>query len=111
MGIDVSIAMVASDELTRFVTLDSEKYGKTSIMDVIEGDLYSQGLELNTADLDKSTAKSEIISEYNKISKTLDGGLLIKLPFDVKAKDADIKKTIEKASSLISSFKPIKNSN
>ncbi len=111
MGIDVSIAMVASDELTRFVTLDSEKYGKTSIMDVIEGDLYSQGLELNTAELDKCTAKTEIISEYNKISKTLDGGLLIKLPFDAKAKDADIKKTIEKASSLISSFKPIKNSN
>ena len=111
MGIDVSIAMVDSDELTRFVTLDSEKYGKNSIMDVLEGDLYSQGLELNAAELDKSTAKTEIISEYNKISKTLDGGLLIKLPFDAKAKDADIKKTIEKASSLISSFKPIKNTN
>ena len=111
MGIDVSIAMVDSDELTRFVTLDSEKYGKNSIMDVLEGDLYSQGLELNAAEFDKSTAKTEIISEYNKISKTLDGGLLIKLPFDAKAKDADIKKTIEKASSLISSFKPTKNSN
>ena len=111
MGIDVSIAMVDSDELTRFVTLDSEKYGKNSIMDVLEGDLYSQGLELNAAELDKSTAKTEIISEYNKISKTLDGGLLIKLPFDAKAKDADIKKAIEKASSLISSFKPIKNPN
>ena len=111
MGIDVSIAMVDSDELTRFVTLDSEKYGKNSIMDVLEGDLYSQGLELNAAELDKSTAKTEIISEYNKISKTLDGGLLIKLPFDAKAKDADIKKTIEKASSLISSFKPTKNTN
>ena len=111
MGIDVSIAMVDSDELTRFVTLDSEKYGKNSIMDVLEGDLYSQGLELNTAELDKSTAKTEIISEYNKISKTLDGGLLIKLPFDAKTKDADIKKAIEKASSLISSFKPTKNSN
>jgi len=111
MGIDVSIAMVDSDELTRFVTLDSEKYGKNSIMDVLEGDLYSQGLELNAAELDKSTAKTEIISEYNKISKTLDGGLLIKLPFDAKAKDAEIKKTIEKASSLISSFKPTKNTN
>ena len=50
-------------------------------------------------------------SEYNKISKTLDGGLLVKLPFDTKAKDADIKKSIEKASSLISSFKPIKQTN
>jgi len=111
MGVDVSIAMIASDELTRFVTLDSEKYGKNSIMDVLDGDLYSQGIELKTAELDKLTTKSEIVSDCNKISKILDGGLLVKLPFDVKSKDADIKKAIEKASSLISSFKPIKNSN
>ena len=30
MGIDVSISMVDSNDLTRFVTLDSEKYGKNS---------------------------------------------------------------------------------
>ena len=111
MGIDVSIAMVDSDELTRFVTLDSEKYGKNSIMDVLQGDLYSQGLELNSTELHKLTAKSEIISDYNKISKILDGGLLVKLPFEAKAKDIDIKKAIEKTSSLISSFKPIKQIN
>ena len=109
MGIDVSIAMVDSDELTRFVILDSEKYGKNSIMDVLDGNLYSQGLELNYVELGKLTAKSDIISEYNKISKILDGGLLVKLPFDPKAKEDDIKKAIEKASSLISSFKPIKH--
>ena len=111
MGIDVSIAMVDSDELTRFVTLDSEKYGKNSIMDVLQGDLYSQGLELNSTEIDKLTAKSEIISDYNKISKILDGGLLVKLSFDAKTKDTDIKKAIEKTSSLISSFKPIKQIN
>ena len=111
MGIDVSIAMVDSDELTRFVTLDSEKYGKNSIMDVLQGDLYSQGLELNSTELHKLTAKSEIISDYNKISKILDGGLLVKLPFEAKAKDIDIKKALEKTSSLISSFKPIKQIN
>jgi len=109
MGIDVSIAMVESDELRRFVTLDSEKYGKNSIMDVLEDDLYSQGLELNTPELDKLTPKSEIISDYNKILKTLDGGLLVKLPFDAKTKEPDIKKMLEKASSLISSFKPTKH--
>ena len=111
MGVDVSIAMVDSDELTRFVRLDSEKYGKNSIMDVLDGDLYSQGLELNSVELDKLTAKSEMISDYNKISKILDGGLLVKLQFDPKVKDADIKKAIEKTSSLISSFKPIKTKN
>ena len=109
--IDVAITMVDSNELKRFVTLDSEKYGKNAIMDVLESDTYSQGLTLNADELEKLTAKSDIISEYNKISKTLDGGLLVKLPFDTKAKDADIKKSIEKASSLISSFKPIKQTN
>ena len=111
MGIDVSIAMVDSNDLTRFVTLDSEKYGKNTIMDVLDGDLYSQGLELNSTEIDKLTPKSEIISDYNKIATILDGGLLVKLLFDVKAKDADIQKVIEKASSLISSFKPIKHTN
>ena len=111
MGVDVSIAMVDSNELTRFVTLDSDKYGKNSISDVLDGDLYSQGLELKVTEFDKLTTKSEIISDYNKISKILDGGLLVKLPFDSKAKTEDIKNTIEKISSLISSFKPIKNKN
>ena len=70
--------------------------------------LYSQGLELDSTGLDKLTAKSEIITDYNKIAKILDGGVLVKLPFDAKAKESDIKKAIEKASSLISSFKPTK---
>ena len=51
---------------------------------------------LNADELENLTAKSDVISEYNKISKTLDGGLLVKLTFDTKTKDADIKKTIEK---------------
>ena len=103
--------MVDSNDLTRFVTLDSEKYGKNSIMDVLDGDLYSQGLDLNYVELDKLTSKSEIISDYNKISNILDGGLLVKLLFNTKTKDVDIKNAIEKASSLISSFKPIKHRN
>ena len=108
LGIDVTVAMVDSDELKRFVTLDSEKYGKNSIMDIVDNDLYSQGLELNPSEIEKMTIKTDVIAEYNKISKTLDGGLLVKLPFEAKSKSAEIKKAIEKASSLISSFKPIK---
>ena len=65
MGIDVSIAMVDSDELTRFVILDSEKYGKNSIMDVLDGNLYSQGLELNYVELGKLTAKSDSLYRCN----------------------------------------------
>ncbi len=111
MDVDVSISMVDSDDLTRFVILDSEKYGKNSIMDVLDGDLYSQGFELNHAELDKFTTKSEIILDCNKTLKILNGGLLVKLSLDAKTNNADIKKALEKASSLISSFKPIKNKN
>ena len=75
---------------------------------MLNDDTYSQGLKLNSSELEKLTTKSDIITEYNKISKTIDGGLLIKLPFDAKTKDPEIQKAIEKASSLISSFKPIK---
>ena len=82
-----------------------------NLTDGVLGKLSSQGLELKSAELDKLSVKSEIISDYNKISKILDGGLLVKLLFDSKAKDVDIKKAIDKASSLISSFKPIKHTN
>ena len=82
-----------------------------NLTDGVLNKLSSQGLDLNYVELDKLTSKSEIISDCNKISKILDGGLLVKLPFDGKAKDVDIKKAIEKACSLISSFKPIKHTN
>jgi ribonucleoside-triphosphate reductase len=110
MGVDVSIAMVDDNELSRFVTLDSEKYGKNSILDILESDHYSQGLELNSTELDKLTSKNEMITELNKISNILNGGLLVKLPFNEKTKEIVIKKALEKASILISSFKPILSS-
>jgi ribonucleoside-triphosphate reductase len=44
----------------------------------------------------------------NKFSKLLNGGLLVTLKIDKDAKVAEIKKSIEKASTLIPSFKPVK---
>ena len=108
IGIDVSIAMIDDGDLSRFVTLDAEKYGKNSIMDLMDDNSYSQGIELNPEEIDKLTTKSPIIADCNSASKILAGGLLIKLKFDRKTKQSQIKSAIEKASSLISSFKPIK---
>tara|TARA_B100000029_G_scaffold34958_1_gene32849 strand:- start:123 stop:2282 length:2160 start_codon:yes stop_codon:yes gene_type:complete len=108
IGVDVTVSMIEDSDLSRFVTLDAEKYGKNSIMDIMNNDSYSQGIDLTSEDIDNSTTKSEIIVECNNSLKILDGSIQIKLDFDRKAKQTQIKNTIEKASSLISSFKPKK---
>ena len=46
------------------------------------------------------TNKSEPISECNKLSKLLNGGLLVTLKIDKDAKIDEIKKSIEKTSEL-----------
>ncbi len=48
------------------------------------------------------------IAECNKFSKLLNGGLLVTLKIDKDAKVDEIKKSIEKASMLVHSFKPVK---
>jgi len=108
IGVDVSISMIEDNNLSRFVTLDAEKYGKNSIMDIMDDSTYSQGIDLTSEDIDNSTTKSEIIMDCNNALKILNGGIQIKLEFDRKTKHTQIKDTIEKASSLISSFKPTK---
>jgi len=44
----------------------------------------------------------------NKFSKLLNGGLSVLLKIDKDAKIDEIKKSIEKASTLVSSFEPVK---
>ena len=53
-------------------------------------------------------SKSEPISECNKLSKLLNGGLLVTLQIDKDTKVDQIKKSIDKASELSSSFRPMK---
>jgi ribonucleoside-triphosphate reductase len=63
---------------------------------------------INASEIADYTNKSEPISECNKFSKLLNGGLLVTLKIDQHAKVDEIKKSIEKASTLTSSFKPVK---
>ena len=109
VGINVKIAMVDSDGISRFVTLDGEKYGKNSVIDMTDDGSYSQGLLIDGKDISSLNAKNEIITECNKRTKILNGGIAVKIRLDDKSTPADIKKIIEDTSSLISSFKPVKH--
>ena len=105
--VNVTIAMVDSDGISRFVTLDSEKYGKNSVQDSTSSGSYSQGLSINPSKLEDLTPKNASMLESNNIAKALNGGLLLKINFAKKPKSTEIKAVIEKFAVLTSSFKPI----
>ena len=109
LGDPVAICMTETDGSSRFASLDGEKYGKNSALNSMENDFYSQGVEINASDIADYTAKSEPISECNKLSKLLNGGLLVTLQIDKDATIESIKKSIEKTSTLTGSFKPVRN--
>lgn len=100
--------MTESEGSARFSTLDGEKYGKNSVLKSLEGRPYSEGVSFNASEILELSTKSEKIVECNKIAKLLNGGLLTQIQFNKDAKVAEIKKTIEKAAELTTSFKPIK---
>ena len=108
MGDSVIVTMTESDGTNRFGTLDGEKYGKMSVLKSLEGEGYSEGVVLTASELDSMNPKTEKIVEANKISKILNGGLLVKLKFEKESKVEDIKKSIEKSSDLVDSFRPSK---
>ena len=73
----------------------------------MDGDSYSEGVVINASEIGDYTNKSELISECNKFSKLLNGGLLVTLKIDKNSKVEEIKKSIEKLSTLTPSFKPV----
>jgi len=104
----VAICMTETEGSLRFATLDGEKYGKNSSLNSMESDFYSQGIVINSSEIDDYTAKTEIISESNKLTKLLNGGLLVTLNFENDLKVDEIKKSIEKTTELIPSFKLVR---
>ena len=108
LGEDVKICMIESEGSSRFASLDGEKYGKNSPLNAMEGDSYSEGVNLKDSEIGGFTTKSEKISECNKIAKILNGGLLVRLQIDDESKVDDIKTAIEKTAQLIPSFKPVR---
>jgi len=108
IGDNVSICMTESEGSARFATLDGEKYGKNSVLQSLEGKPYSEGVSFDASEIPELSTKSESVVECNKIAKMLNGGLLTRIQFDKSSKVAEIKKIIEKAADLTTSFKPIK---
>ena len=108
LGDNVTISMTETEASSRFATLDGEKYGKNSSLNSMDGDSYSQGTVLNSSEINDYTPKTEIISQSNKISKLLNGGLLVTLDIDKNIKVDEIKKSIEKTADLVPSFKLVR---
>jgi ribonucleoside-triphosphate reductase (formate) len=108
MGDNVTISMTESDAAARFSGLDGEKYGKMSVLQYVEGESYSEGIVLNASEIEVMNQKTDKVVEANHISKSLNGGLLVQLKIPDNTDTAGIKKAIEKASELVSSFRPIR---
>ena len=108
IGVSTTISMIQNDGTERFTVLDGEKYGKNSVIDSLSGGFYSEGLVIDSSEIDTLTPKNEKIVECTKEGNTVNGGLLTRLNLDKKSKILDIKKSIEKTASLLTSFKPIK---
>ena len=107
LSVNAMISITESDGSDRFVSLDEEKYGKDSILKITDDETYSQGITLDGDTMTELTAKSAEIIECNKITKILNGGLLVSLKISEGTKVTQIKKLIEKACSVIDSFKPV----
>ena len=107
LGINVIVSMTESDGSERFIALDAEKYGKNSVQQITDTETYSQGIVLDIDKISSLTGKSAEITECNKISKTLNGGLLLQIAIPKGTKVDEIKKVIEKGASITSSFKPV----
>jgi len=107
LGVNIIVSMTESDGSERFIALDAEKYGKNSIQQITDTETYSQGIVLDIDKISSLTGKSAEITECNKISKTLNGGLLLQIAIPKGTKVDEIKKVIEKGASITSSFKPV----
>jgi len=124
LGINVIVTMTESDGSERFISLDGEKYGKSSVQQITSGllnpdstqeytslaistETYSQGIVFNIGKISGLTGKSAEITECNKIGKTLNGGLLTRVTIPKATKTSEIKKVIEKGANITSSFKPV----
>ena len=107
LGINIIVSMTESDGSERFITLDGVKYGKNSVQQITDTETYSEGILLDVDKISSLTGKSAEIIECNKISKILNGGLLIQITIPKGTNADEIKKVIEKGASITNSFKPV----
>src|SRR5919199_5216425 len=100
----VGIAMLFDDSAQRFIELDSDKYGKTSLLSNQQNDkpAYSQGLILNAKDILSSEEKAaHLVNECKSLDNLLNGGLSVILDVsDFNSSIVDIKNAIKRVSDL-----------
>jgi ribonucleoside-triphosphate reductase len=90
------VSMVADDSGTRFASLDSEKYGKISLLQSQNTTNYSQGMTLNGREILSDRAA---IQECMTLDKLLNGGFAASLDVtDLAA--ADVKGALEAVAEL-----------
>ncbi len=89
-----AIAMVSDDSGTRFAALDSEKYGRISLLQSQNTSTYSQGMMLNGKDI---LLDNTIIPGCINVDKLLNGGFAIGLDV-TDLSQVEIQNVIEAAS-------------
>lgn len=100
----IGIAMIHDDSATRFATLDSDKYGKISLLTSNQQKTvtYSQGLTLNARELllSDNNKHNSVIKECISIDNILNGGLSLTLDVSELYSDGEVKNAIESAADL-----------
>jgi anaerobic ribonucleoside-triphosphate reductase/predicted transcriptional regulator len=100
----IGIAMIHDDSATRFATLDSDKYGRISLLTSNQQKTvtYSQGLTLNARELLSSdnNIHNSVIKECISIDNILNGGLSLTLDVSELYSDDEVKNAIESVADL-----------
>jgi ribonucleoside-triphosphate reductase (formate) len=100
----IGIAMIHDDSATRFATLDSDKYGKISLLTSNQQKTvtYSQGLTLNARELllSDNNKHNSVIKECISIDNILNGGLSLTLDVSELYSDEEVKNAIESVADL-----------
>ena len=105
LGEDVRVCIAETGGSSRFVELDGKKYRKSEVVAVAESGSYTDCVVLDaSADL---SGDSDEITECNRLSSGLTGGLMVRLEAGALRSPEEIRPAIEKFSALLPSFMPV----
>lgn len=104
MGAEIQICMAADEDTSRFVSMDGEKYGKNNLLE--ETSLYGQGITIPAESIPDLEPRSETVLHCNRLAKSLNGGLDIRLEIPEGATTSQIREIIDNAAKLLPSFTP-----
>ncbi len=105
-GDDVRVSMIDSDAKARFASLDGAKYGKNSLLSLLNSESYSAGVSVAAADLPDLKPKSASVLEAARMSAALGGSLLVSVNLPEGSEPAAIKSAVESAAGLYGAFRP-----